>query len=468
MSVADGPQGQETTKKKFDLAVIFALCGVLFSLLIFLFMFKQERDAAIQRFQMETAQSAASFQQRLTQNIYALDTLQAVYQLEPFEQSRLEQTAHSLFSRHLAIQALVISSGDINLQIAAPTAHSLLSEAEVINGLANLSLSDQEQVSTLTLTSRTYALVSKKLEDNAQLTALIALEGVIKTSQIEGILADVQFSLKTKDNSVIVALDNPDLAIDAGFAVPIQVLNLQPWTLNITATETRIAAGMSYTPALFLMTGLLLSFLVASYLKRIGRHLNKLRLEQANMNEQIAESTWSDPLTGLVNRLHFDEALDVECRRAVREFSPITMMLLKIDAFDEYSEKYGIEAAQEMLQEVSSVLKNSVGRPGDMIARVDGHLFAFLLPSTNELVIQLAERCCEVISNHSIPHEASPVTDVVTLSIGVATMQPTRLLTAEYLMELALQQLQQAETNGGNQYHAFADGIKEPPLTYNV
>jgi len=468
MSVADGPEGQETTKKKIDLAVIFAICGVLFSLLIFLFMFKQERDAAIQRFQMETAQSAASFQQLLTQNTYALDTLQAVYQLEPFEQSRLEQTAHSLFSRHLALQGLVISSGDINLQMAAPTTQSLLSNAEVTDALANLSAAEQEQVSTLTVASSTFALVSKQLEDNAQISVLIALDAVLKTSQLEAMLADVQLSLTRKDQGVIIAHDNTELALDAAFVAPVQLLDLKPWSLNVTATETRISAGMSYTPALFLMTGLLLSFLVASYLKRISSHVNKLRLEQANMNEQIAESTWSDPLTGLVNKLHFDEALDVECRRAVREFSPITMMLLKIDAFDEYSEKYGVAAAQDMLQEVSSVLKDSVGRPGDMIARIDDHLFAFILPSTNELVIQLAERCCKIISEHALPHAASPAADVVTMSIGVATMQPTRLLTAEYLMELAQQQLQQAEANGGNQFHAFADGVKEPSLTYNV
>ncbi|WP_415894934.1 GGDEF domain-containing protein [Neptuniibacter sp. PT34_22] len=464
MSATDAASPQQTNRKKIDLSIIFAICGALFSLLIFLFMFKQERDAAIQQFQVEMTQRAASFQQSLTQNTYSLETLQAVYQLDQtVDQARLQQIINSLFSRHTSLKGMAIENGDISLRIADSSTDSIFNRSEVAEALSSLS---SEQVKTLTLDQETYALVSVQA-GNAQLAGVISLSSVLEQSQLQEALGEVQFTLTDANKQVILAHDHTSLALDAMLSSSVQLLD-QKWNLDITATEERIAAGMSFTPALFLMTGLLLSFLVASYLKRVGRHVKTLRTEQANLTEQIAETSWSDPLTGLVNKLHFDEALDVECRRAVREFSPLTMMLLKIDSFKEFSDEYGVEAAQEMLQEVSSVLKNSVGRPGDMIARIDDHLFAFILPSTNELVIQLAERCCETIYDHAIPHKASPIDKVVTLSIGVATMQPSRLLTPEYLLELSKQQLQEAEAKGGNQFHAFVDGVKEPPLTYNV
>ncbi|WP_415903047.1 diguanylate cyclase domain-containing protein [Neptuniibacter sp. QD29_5] len=464
MSASDAASPQKTNRKKFDLAIIFAICGALFSLLIFLFMFKQERDAAIQQFQVEMTQGAASFQQSLTQNAYSLETLQAIYQLDQtVDQERLKQIIHSLFSRHTSLKGMAIENSDISLRLADPATDSIFARAEVNEALSDLS---SEQVDTLTIDQETYALISA-LADDAQLTGVISLSSVLERSQLQQVLGEVQLTLMDSNKQEILTHDNSSLAVDAVLSSSIQLLDNQ-WTLDLTATEERIAAGMSFTPALFLMTGLLLSFLVASYLKRVGHHVKSLRTEQANLTEQMAETSWSDPLTGLVNKLHFDEALDVECRRAVREFSPLTMMLLKIDSFKEYSDEYGVEAAQGMLQEVSSVLKNSVGRPGDMIARIDDHLFAFILPSTNEMVIQLAERCCDTISGHGIPHQASPIDKVVTLSIGVATMQPSRLLTPEYLLELSKQQLQEAEDKGGNQFHAFVDGIKEPPLTYNV
>lgn len=465
MSASDAASPQQTNRKKIDLSIIFAICGALFSLLIFLFMFKQERDAAIQQFQVEMTQSAASFQQSLTQNTYSLETLQAVYQLDQsVDQERLQQTINGLFSRHTSLKGMAVENGGISLRIADSSTDSIFNRSEVAKALSSLS---SEQVKTLTLDQETYALVSAQA-GSAQLAGVISLNSVLEQSQLQEALAEVQFTLTDANKKVILAHDHTSLALDAMLSSSVHLLD-QKWNLDITATEERIAAGMSFTPALFLMTGLLLSFLVGSYLKRVSRHVKTLRTEQANLTEQVAENSWSDPLTGLVNKLHFDEALDVECRRAVREFSPLTMMLLKIDSFKEYSDEYGVQAAEEMLQQVSSVLKNSVGRPGDMIARIDDHLFAFILPSTNELVIQLAERCCETILDQRIPHQASSSDEkVVTLSIGVATMQPSRLLTPEYLLELSKQQLQEAEAKGGNQYHAYVDGVKEPPLTYNV
>ncbi len=151
------------------------------------------------------------------------------------------------------------------------------------------------------------------------------------------------------------------------------------------------------------------------------------------MSEQMIDTSWNDPLTGLVNRTHFDEALDIECRRAVREFSPLSMILLRIDDFAQYSEHYGVDAADILVQRISETLKSCVSRPGDILARVDESQFGFILPSTNELVVQLAERCSLAVRTLALPNESEAKDLCVTVSLGVVTLQPTRLLTAERL-----------------------------------
>jgi diguanylate cyclase (GGDEF)-like protein len=307
--------------------------------------------------------------------------------------------------------------------------------------------------------------------DQDRIVVLIDLMKVIQQSLLESVDEGVSITLSaTTDEGAksLFSLESGDVAEDAIFDSSIDLLNNTLLTLNFAASESYLSDKMNYTSVMFLITGLLLSYLMGSYLKRIGQHLKTLREEQEVLADQMIDTSWHDPLTGLVNRIHFDEALDVECRRAVREFSPLTMILLRIDGFKPYTDHYGIDAADILLQRVFETSKSSVGRPGDMIARLDDHQFGFILPSTNELVVQLAERCTLSIRELEIPNESEAENGVVTLSIGVATLQPTRLLTADRLFEVANEQLLIAIDKGGDQYSAYAESGLEPSVTYSV
>mgnify|MGYP000265329556 FL=1 len=118
---------------------------------------------------------------------------------------------------------------------------------------------------------------------------------------------------------------------------------------------------------------------------------------------------------------------------------------------------------------MSDDLRKRISRPGDLAVRFDNGRFAMLLPSTNEQVAQLAAQCCEDIRQLAIPHTTSAVSDVVTVTIGVATLQPSRLLTPERLIEASEKALYDAQKAGRDQFIASAENASDlPSVTYSL
>lgn len=143
------------------------------------------------------------------------------------------------------------------------------------------------------------------------------------------------------------------------------------------------------------------------------------------------------------------------------------MMMIEIDYLEHFTEAYGAPAADECLQHITAALRKRISRPGDLAVRFGKERFALLLPSTNEQVAQLASHCCEEVRGLAIPHSTSAVSDVVTVSIGVATLQPSRHLTPENLIEATEKALYDAQKAGRNQFTASAESAGDlPSVTY--
>ena len=147
-------------------------------------------------------------------------------------------------------------------------------------------------------------------------------------------------------------------------------------------------------------------------------------LEEAN--RRLERLSMLDGLTGVANRRRFDEALDVEWRRARRSALPLSLMLVDVDAFKLFNDTYGHLEGDACLRRVSETLAASLGRAADLAARFGGEEFVALLPHTSaEEAAGLAERLRGRVEALSIPHATSPVAGVVTVSIGCATAVPT-------------------------------------------
>jgi diguanylate cyclase (GGDEF)-like protein/PAS domain S-box-containing protein len=160
----------------------------------------------------------------------------------------------------------------------------------------------------------------------------------------------------------------------------------------------------------------------------------------------------TDGLTELANRRRFDESLDREWRRALRDRSPLSLILMDIDFFKEFNDNYGHLAGDDCLRRVAGIVHDIVRRPGDLAARYGGEEFACILADTGQRgAAALANRVRDGVKAANMPHFFSSIADHVTLSFGVATMTPEAGQSPSELIRLADNLLYAAKRNGRDQ-----------------
>jgi diguanylate cyclase (GGDEF)-like protein/PAS domain S-box-containing protein len=149
------------------------------------------------------------------------------------------------------------------------------------------------------------------------------------------------------------------------------------------------------------------------------------RLEVANA--ELTRLATTDGLTGIANRRRFDEALEHEWSRASREELPLTLLLLDVDRFKLFNDRYGHQDGDACLHAVAQAIAGCAERPADLVARYGGEEFVVLLPDTDaEGAAILAERVRCAIASLQVPHAANAAHGgVVTASIGSATLVPS-------------------------------------------
>ena len=145
----------------------------------------------------------------------------------------------------------------------------------------------------------------------------------------------------------------------------------------------------------------------------------------AALNYELSLQATTDGLTGLSNRRRLDEALALEWRRAAREGSELSMLMIDLDRFKLFNDRYGHQQGDACLKMVAGVLGGIVRRPGDVAARYGGEELGVLLPKTGSAqATLLAERVRAAIEASTMSHEGNSPFGVVTASIGVATLRP--------------------------------------------
>lgn len=167
-------------------------------------------------------------------------------------------------------------------------------------------------------------------------------------------------------------------------------------------------------------------------------------------NSELAKRSNTDGLTGVANRRHFDETLAQEVARARRLKEPVALIMLDVDHFKKFNDRYGHLAGDSCLIRVAGVIDASVRRPGDLTARYGGEEFAIVAASCDgEDALTLAETLRGRIEQLAITHAASPA-GVVTASLGVAVLVPDDSNGAARLIAMADKALYRAKGNGRN------------------
>ncbi|WP_166268947.1 CHASE domain-containing protein [Marinobacter caseinilyticus] len=217
------------------------------------------------------------------------------------------------------------------------------------------------------------------------------------------------------------------------------------WFVEAMPSQQYFEKRRGWLPSLVMVAGLLFIGLLVTYavisLKR-NNELTTAKLELEKMS-------LTDGLTELANRRHFDLYLDHEWRRARRQKSPISLIMLDIDYFKPFNDQYGHPAGDRCLEQVAQALRSVVRRPTDLVARYGGEEFAIILPETDNAPV-VAEACRAAVEALGVPHSFSEVSAVVTVSAGVCTLVPDTTLSPDELTQRADRALYQAKDAGRN------------------
>lgn len=182
-----------------------------------------------------------------------------------------------------------------------------------------------------------------------------------------------------------------------------------------------------------------------SYLYETARRTTFL--ESILLNELVA----NDGLTGIHNRRMFDEHINVSWQQAIREKQYLALILVDIDCFKAYNDHYGHQQGDECLCTVAATLKRSARRPLDFTARYGGEEFAIVLFSpTRDYVAELTIAIQTAIADLGLEHAASTCASKVTVSIGVAYVQPESKRSVQGIIQLADEALYEAKDQGRN------------------
>lgn len=171
-------------------------------------------------------------------------------------------------------------------------------------------------------------------------------------------------------------------------------------------------------------------------------------LEHANSRLELASIT--DSLTTLFNRGHFENRLTIEYKRAIRHRRELSIILCDIDNFKTINDTYGHKAGDDCLRHIALILKNTITRSGDIIARFGGEEFIILLVDTTiQEATRLADTLCHSLRTTSIDAKNKQIQ--FTASFGVSSLTQTQIDNTDMLVNHADEALYLAKNNGRNQ-----------------
>ncbi|MES2740081.1 MAG: diguanylate cyclase [Pseudomonadota bacterium] len=170
----------------------------------------------------------------------------------------------------------------------------------------------------------------------------------------------------------------------------------------------------------------------------------------------LRSQTFSDGLTGIANRRHFDVALEKEWRIAKRNGRALSLLMIDIDYFKAYNDHYGHQQGDLCLIRVAAELAAMLHRAADLVARYGGEEFAVILPETDGAQARLmAEAIRARVAALAVAQHQDQAGPHVTVSVGIATYSAAQALEESELLGAADRALYLAKRNGRNRVESI-------------
>ena len=220
----------------------------------------------------------------------------------------------------------------------------------------------------------------------------------------------------------------------------------------VFAIHFKLAPPVAARSFVFLITAVVAGALAA-------RHFDRKSRQDFLEEHLIADLAQHDALTGTKNRRVFDDYLIRLWQQAIQDGRALGILLIDVDHFKAYNDRYGHLAGDQTLRRVAQTVQRFVRRPLDLLARYGGEEFAAILYDVEaDQARDTAERMCRAVAGLAIEHRESRTSPAVTISVGVALVEPTVERLPRGGLQLADQALYEAKIKGRNRVEVMDAG----------
>ena len=274
---------------------------------------------------------------------------------------------------------------------------------------------------------------------------LIPLEAMVLISGVYTIVKLVIGYVKTRDRRILYYLSG------LGFLLASIVFGI---------VDNEISVLFQSVAGIFFIFILYQAFLQAYIFSSAFTEIDNLSTQKSKLekrNVELFNMTYIDSLTETCNRRLMDDFLTSNWRVNAFSDRSVGMILIDIDEFMYYNEFYGHRQGDICLVKVCDLLRNELIRLGQYtLARYGGDEFAVIVSDMDEITLfRIAEKLREAVEAGGIEHQASRMSNVVTISIGCASLIPSRDEDPESLIDAADKALHRAKKNGRNRTELF-------------
>lgn len=183
-----------------------------------------------------------------------------------------------------------------------------------------------------------------------------------------------------------------------------------------------------------------------------NQNLEQVNLNLKQANRKLEHLALVDDLTQVGNRRAFNQYLQREWQRGQKQKMSLSVIMFSLDYFREYNYQYGAKSGDSCLQNIAKIITQSLREQENLFARYNGATFAIAVPNSNAvLAASIAEKLRSLIVRLRIEHKNSPISNCLTLSLGVASLLPHPYSSAKTLITIARRALSLAKQSGKNQ-----------------